>query len=343
MDGDNETDQPPARVRNIVELARIAGVSASTVSRALAGNPLIKANTRERIQALAEKHGFRLNQMASKLRTRETRAIGVVVPLGHERRQHISDPFFMTMLGHLADGLTESGYDLMLSRVLPDTPGWLDDIVDSGLLDGVLIIGQSDQLDAIEHVAQRYRPLVVWGQQTPGYQQCTIGSDNHAGGRLAARHLIANGRKRLAFLGDIRPPEIAARFAGANAAVQEAGLPALKALPVHLSGEQAQEDIATRIRRIGRTLDGIVCASDVIAMTALRALADEGLAVPQDIAVTGFDDLPIAAQTVPRLTSVRQDIARGAGLMIGALAARLRGEDSPSVQMTPELIVRDSA
>jgi DNA-binding LacI/PurR family transcriptional regulator len=73
-------------------------------------------------------------------------------------------------------------------------------------------------------------------------------------------------------LGDIRPPEIAARFAGANAAVQEAGLPALEALPVHLSGEQAQEDIATRIRRIGRTLDGIVCASDVIAMTALRAL-----------------------------------------------------------------------
>jgi len=338
MDGDNESEQPPARVRNIVELARIAGVSASTVSRALAGNPLIKANTRERIQALAEKHGFRLNQMASKLRTRETRAIGVVVPLGHERRQHISDPFFMTMLGHLADGLTESGYDLMLSRVLPDTPGWLDDIVDSGLLDGVLIIGQSDQLDA-----KRYRPLVVWGQQTPGYQQCTIGSDNHAGGKLAARHLIASGRTRLAFLGDIRPPEIAARFAGASAAVQEAGLPALEALPVHLSGEQAQEDIATRIRRIGRTLDGIVCASDVIAMTALRALTDEGLAVPTDIAVTGFDDLPIAAQTVPRLTSVRQDIARGAGLMIGALAARLRGEDSPSVQMTPELVVRDSA
>ena len=99
--------QAPARIRNVAELGQIAGVSAGTVSRALADNPLVNEKTRERIKALAEKHGFRPNQMARKLRTQQTGVIGVVVPLGHEKRQHLSDPFFMAMLAHLADALTD--------------------------------------------------------------------------------------------------------------------------------------------------------------------------------------------------------------------------------------------
>ena len=111
--------EAPRRIRNIVELAEMAGVSPGTVSRALTGKGTLSEVTRERIKALAQQHGFRLNQMASRLRTQRTGVIGVVFPLGHSRRQHISDPFFMTMLGTLADELTESGYDLMLSRVVP--------------------------------------------------------------------------------------------------------------------------------------------------------------------------------------------------------------------------------
>ena len=337
----NQPDR--VRIRNIGELAKLAGVSAGTVSRALANKSLVNAETRDRIQALARQYGFRPNQMASKLRTQRTGVICVVVPLGHERSQHISDPFFMTLLGHLADGLTENGYDLMLSRVLPDDPDWLERVVDSGMFEGVLLMGQSDQFDAIERVAARYRPLVVWGEYREGQQHCVIGTDNRAGGRLAAQRLIDRGCRHLAYLGDTGPPEIAERFRGACAAVAEAGLPEIEVLPAHLTGEVTLGDVATHITQLHPRIDGIVAASDVVAMSAIRVLADHAIAVPGEIAVVGFDDLPIATQTVPRMTTIRQDIARGGREMVDALFRRLKGEDAASVVMRPELIARDSA
>lgn len=336
--------EPPARVRTMAELARLAGVTAGTVSRALAGSSLISAKTREHIQALAREHDFRLNEMARKLRTQRTGVIGIVVPLGHERRQHISDPFFMTMFGHLADLLTETGHELMLSRVIPDAPDWLDHIVDSGMLDGVLMIGQSDQFDTIERVARRYRPIVVWGVHREGQLHCSVGTDNRKGGFLAAEHLIQRGARRLAFLGDVAAPEVAARFEGCLAAAADAGLSAeVKLLKTHFSQAEMECDIAAHIRKLVGRVDGIVAASDMIAMTTLRCLADHGVAVPETMRVIGYDDLPLAAQTVPRLSTIRQDIATGAAAMVDALSRRLTGETSPSVVLDPELVARDTS
>lgn len=331
------------RIRNIAELARIAGVSAGTVSRALANKSLVNTKTRERIQALAAQYDFRPNQMARRLRTQRTGVIGVVVPLGHERRQHISDPFFMTMLGHLADALTENGYDVMLSRIIPDTDDWLERIVDSGMLEGVILIGQSDQHAAIERVAARYRPLVAWGSHWPNQVHCSVGTDNLAGGRLAGERLIAGGARRLAFLGDIGPPEIAERYAGLATAAKAAGLAVPLQLDVHLASDIMGEETAAHVARVAHRIDGIACASDMIAMTALRVLADSGIDVPGRIAVIGYDDLPLAMQTVPRLTTIRQEFGAGAQAMVGAMYRRLAGDEAPSVQMAPSLIVRDSA
>ena len=340
----SETDAAGERVRTIADLARIAGVNAGTVSRALAGSPLVAEATRTRIQALASAHGFRPNQMARRLRTQRTGVIGVVVPLGHEKRQHLSDPFFMTILGHLADPLTEDGYDIMLSRVIPDADDWLERIVGSGMLDGVMVIGQSDQYDAIERVAATYRPLVVWGGLWPGQVHCSIGTDNVAGGRLAGERLIAGGARRIAFLGEVRSPEIRQRHDGVVAAMAAAGCdaPPLQ-LDVHLASDVMEREIADHIDRHGRAIDGIAAASDMIAMTALRVLADRGLSVPGQIRVVGYDDLPIATQTVPRLTTIRQDIHAGARAMIAALFERIAGRDAPSIEMPPVLIERDSA
>ncbi len=106
-------------VTSLAELAALAGVSVTTVSRSLSGNATIAAATRERIVALARDHGFQVNQAARNLRLKRTGAIGVVLPLGHEAEQHLSDPFFMTLLGPLADAVAMRGYDLLLSRVIP--------------------------------------------------------------------------------------------------------------------------------------------------------------------------------------------------------------------------------
>ncbi|GMM60073.1 LacI family DNA-binding transcriptional regulator [Novosphingobium pituita] len=332
------------RIRNIAELARMAGVSAGTVSRALAGKSLVNAETRERIQTIAREHGFRPNQMARRLRTQRTGVIGVVIPLGHERRQHISDPFFMTLFGHLADALTESGHDLMLSRVIPGDDEWLDRIVDSGMLDGALVIGQSNQMEAIERVAERYRPLVVWGSHRPGQIHCTVGTDNREGGRLAAQRLMDQGMHHLAFFGDTGAPEIADRLHGARDAVTKGGGSyRIAAFPTHLSNDEIPEQVAAHLEKMGSGFDGIVCASDVIAMTTLRLLHERGVRVPVDIAVTGFDDVPLATQTVPRLTTIRQDIASGARAMVDLLMQRIAGVDTPSCVMPPELVIRESA
>ncbi len=331
----------PKRIRNIAELAQIAGVSAGTVSRALSGAGLISAKTRERIQALAREHDFRPSAMARNLRIQRTGAIGVVIPLGHETGQHISDPFFMNMLGLLADALTERGYDLMLSRVVPTEAGWLDRIVDTGRVDGVIVIGQSDQSAALDAVAARYRPLVVWGGHVKGQVYCSVGSDNRRGGELAAAHLIERGCKRIVFFGDPRALEIAQRLEGCQAALAAAEHgESLAVVPAHLVAESAHREITAFLGTPGSRPDGIVAASDVIAMSALGVLAEHGLAVPADVRVIGFDDLPVAQHAIPRLSTVRQDLTRGAALMVDALLARLAGEDAPSVVMQPEVVVR---
>lgn len=333
----------PDRIRNIAELARMAGVSPGTVSRALAGKPLVNKDTREKIEAIANEHGFRPNQMARRLRTQRTGVIGLVVPLGHEQRQNLSDPFFMSMLGHLADSLTDRGYDLMLSRIAPEASDWLELIVDSGMLDGVLLIGQSDQFEAIERVAARYRPLVAWGSRFPEQIHCAVGVDNRLGGRIAGECLIARGCKRIAFFGAVRTVEIAQRFLGLSDATRAAGLPEPLQLDTHFATAAMSDEIAAHLDEHAGRIDGIFAASDVVAMQTLRALADRGIAVPDAMPVVGFDDLPLAEQTVPRITTVRQDIPRGARLMTDALFARISGEDAESVEMEPVLVKRDSA
>lgn len=331
-------------IRNITDLARLAGVSAGTVSRALADSPLISKKTRERVQALARQHDFRPNILARNLRIKRSGAIGVLIPLGHEKAQHISDPFFMTLLGHLADALTERGHDLLLSRVIPADPDWLINVVDSGRVDGVILIGQSDQGAVIDKVAQRYLPLVAWGANLPGQVHCSVGTDNRKGGELAARHLIERGARRFAFFGDPIAPEISERLEGTRTALADAGLAgSLKILPAHLTAENAHPAISAWLRGVDEVPEAIIAASDVIALSALRALAEQGYTVPGDVRIIGYDDLPLANQTMPPLTTIRQDLVAGAAHLVDLLFRRIGGENAGAVVIEPQLIVRASS
>lgn len=334
----------PERVRTITDLARLAGVSAGTVSRALANSPLLNKHTRERIQAMAREHDFRPNIMARNLRAKRSGAIGVLIPLGHETAQHISDPFFMSLLGHLADALTERSHDLLLSRVIPTNSGWLKDVTDSGRVDGVILVGQSDQSAVIDEVAERFLPLVAWGANTAGQVHCSVGTDNRKGGELAAKHLIERGARRFAFFGDPVAPEIAQRLEGTRAALAAGGMgDALTVLPAHLTAETAHPTISDWLAEIDDVPDGIIAASDVIALSALRAFSEQGYAVPGDVRVIGYDDLPLANQTMPPLTTVRQDLVAGAAHLVDLLFRRIGGEKTASVVIEPQLVVRGSS
>lgn len=327
-------------IRTLADLAKLAGVSTGTVSRALAGSDLVKTKTRELIQALAREHGFRPNQMASKLRTQRTGIIGVVIPLGHELKQHISDPFFMKLIGHLADELTENGYDLLLSRAIPaETPDWLDRICWSGMVDGVIVIGQSDQFDAIEQVAKAYPKLVIWGSHRPGQHQCTVGTDNIEGGAIAAQRLVDSGARKLAFFGYRTGIEIADRFSGVQRVAKQAGASLLH-LPCHMSDQLMEAELREHLAANVDSIDGIVTASDLIAMTTVRLLSEMGRSVPGDVQVIGFDDLPLASQTFPPLTTMRQDIEGGAKAMVAKLREAIEGCGIEPLVMKPQLIER---
>jgi DNA-binding LacI/PurR family transcriptional regulator len=338
-----ETGDGRQRIRNISELAKLAGVSAGTVSRALAGKELVNTHTRERIQALAREHGFRPNQMASRLRTGQTGVIGVVIPPGRDHHKRVADPFFQTMVCNLADALGERGYDLMLSRVIATDPDeWLDRIVDSGMVDGVLLIGQSDQDATIERVAETYRPLVAWGFHRAGQRHCAVGTDSLAGGQIATRHLIERGCRRIAFFGDVRGIETAQRLAGARAAATGT-VASIEAVALPFSGEGMAGQVAAGLDRMDPQTDGLFAASDAIAIAALRLLRQRGRRVPDDIAVVGFGDLPMASQTFPQLTTVHQDIAAGARTMVEVLLRRIAGEDVAATIIEPALVIRESA
>lgn len=328
----------------MTDIARLAGVSVSTVSRALSGSSLVPEAKREEILALANEHGYVINEQARNLRLKKTRTIGVVIPLGHEVGQLISDPFFIELFGRLADEITARDYTVLLSKVAKPEPGWLDRLIQSRKADGLIVIGQSDQHAALNEVARDYLPLVVWGAHLPSQTYCSVGSDNIGGARVAVEHLIRKGRRHIAFLGVPLLPEVGLRYEGYRRALAAAGIaedPALMA-PAHFTVDTAYDTVRSLIESKTR-FDAIFAVSDVIAIAAIKALNAAGLRVPEDVAVVGFDDINIAAYVSPTLSTVRQDLARGAKVMIDLLFRRMEGEDTPSATMAAELVIRQSS
>jgi DNA-binding LacI/PurR family transcriptional regulator len=327
----------------MADIARLAGVSVSTVSRALANSPLIPAETRDDVFRIAAEQGYVVNQGARNLRLQRTGVIAVVIPLAHEAGQPVSDPFFLEMVGHLADEISARGYDILLTRVPAPSPGWLGRLVQSGRADGVIVIGQSDQQSALNETGAVHLPLVVWGAQAPDQTYCSVGVDNLSGGEQATQHLLDIGRRRIAFLGASSLPELALRLKGYRQALAAQGLAPDPSLEVetHLLPHEVDTPLKALLRS-HRGIDGLVCATDVIALAAIRTLKGLGLVAPADVAVVGFDDVAAAALATPSLTTIRQDLSQGAKTMVDRLFRRIRGEAAPSAVMDPQLIIRGS-
>jgi DNA-binding LacI/PurR family transcriptional regulator len=331
-------------VITMADLAKRAGVSEATVSRALADSPLIAQKTRKRIQEIAARSGYRVNPVASSLRSRITRTIAVLIPLQHEIRQSVSDPFFMELLGHIADALTERGYSLLLAKIDGGSPDWVSESLRARRADGVIVIGQSLHHAALNEAAAAGLKFVVWGQKLDDQRYITVGSDNLSGGYLATSHLIDQGCRKIAFFGDTRVPEVAARREGYVRALEQHRLdqaPRLE-IAVHFGADAAYQE-AKSLLASGLQIDGIVAASDGIAMSAMRALAEHKLRVPQDVAVVGFDGLPMAMFASPPLTTLRQDLAKSGQLLVEKLLDSIAGRDVASSMLPVELIVRASS
>ncbi|MBB5608514.1 MULTISPECIES: LacI family DNA-binding transcriptional regulator [unclassified Janthinobacterium] len=338
------TDTKAQQRLQMADIARLAGVSTSTVSRALSGSPLVNQETRTRVMELARSLNYSINIGAQNLRLKQNRTVGVVVPYDAATRQHLSDPFFLGMLGSLADALTEQGFDMLVSRVDAETLDAAALSFDSGRVIGIILIGQWRHHDQLNQLAARQVPIVVWGAQLPQQLYCTVGGDNVAGGRLATEHLLDQGRRRIAFFGDINLPEVAQRHQGYLEALAARGVERDEHL--YVAGSFLPQGGALAVQQLvkrGLSFDAIFACSDLLAMSAISALRQHGLPVPEQVAVVGYDDIELAAYFHPPLSTVRQPMRAAGRALVSSLLALVDGAPLASQQLPTELVVRASS
>lgn len=319
-------------------VAALAGVSKITVSRALRGSALVRPELRERIAKIAGEAGYRMNVAARNLRTRRSQTIAVVIEQLARVDRPITDPLLLTMIGGLMEVLTPADHAMLLTTN--------DHFLESSAIgaDGVVALGQGEGGRHLARLVNFGLPLVAWGEPVPGLNVTVIGSDNRQGGRLAAEHLVASGRKRLLFLGDAQHPEVAGRLEGVREVLAATEAVLAGVIPCAFSTESGAQAVQAALDA-GTRFDAIIAVSDFIAAGACDTLVAHDIAVPRAVAIIGFDDTPIASTHRPSISSVRQD-ATAAGRALGAaILAMIDGTGSPpSVAPLPvELIVRESS
>jgi DNA-binding LacI/PurR family transcriptional regulator len=318
------------------DLARLAGVSTITVSRALRDSPLVTGPTRDKIRRLAAEQGYRLNLSARNLRTGRSHSVAVVVEMAPERGRPMSDPYPLELLGGITQELTMAGYSVVLtSRQLLDTPP-------VQAADGLILLGQGSHGEAMHALQRTGLPLAVWGAPTALQGVVVVGSDNRKGGASVAERFLLQGRRRLLFLGDVDHAEVQQRYAGFTDALDGQVVVNIQR-PKAFTFEAGFESVHTWLRKKqAKGLDGVFAASDLLAMGAIRALTEAGVRVPDEVSVIGYDDTPGAASFVPPLTSVHQYLRDGGLLLAQKMLALIEGRGAQSEMLPTNLIVRQT-
>ena len=211
-------------VQTLEDIARLANVSKSTVSRALNNSPLLNQETKERIKAIAREHHFRLNAPARNLRLRQSHTAAFVAPDYSPEFFSGEDLFGQELLSGVGIGLRTLGYDLLVVHVNLRDTAWVSDYLDSGRVDGFILITSHLKPSLIKNLIETSAPFISWGTPVPNFNYCSVTGDNISGGMLATQHLIRIGRQRIALLGG---PEgnltVQYRFKGYENALQAAG------------------------------------------------------------------------------------------------------------------------
>lgn len=325
------------------DLARIAGVSVATVSRALNDSPAVNRVTKRRVWKIARDHNYVLNQDMPLSMSGSQATIAIVIPPPHGREGRFSDPFYQEMISGVGEAARDMGCDLLLSHLTPRSQNDLVALMQNIKADGVIFLGQSYLHDRFNHLAETMRNFIVWGQELPGQKYCTVGSNNAQGGARATAHLARLGRKRIAYFGETEGSEMKLRFQGYLNGLEEAGLAFDPRLVVQTHFELASaEAAALNLINKGVEFDALFACSDIIAFGAIQGLSRAGRNVPQDVAVVGYDNIQLASLTRPALTTISQDMARAGKLMVSKLIGSISNDESHSEIVSTELVVRES-
>jgi LacI family gluconate utilization system Gnt-I transcriptional repressor len=325
----------------LVDVAKVAGVSPITVSRALNQPQLVRPNTVAKVQAAVQQTGYVKNMMAGALASSRSRLVSLVLPT-------ISTPIFADMVEAASDSLTRSGYQVVLG--LSSYEAWREEVLVETILsrrpDGVILTGTL-HTDSTRRRLQAARiPVVETWDMTPSPIDMMIGFSHEEVGHAIAQHLLARGYRRIAILA-VEDPRAARRNQGLQAGLAKQGVEvaAVQIMPLPSTFQLGREGMTQLLERCP-DVDVVVCSSDTLAHGVLTEAISRGVRVPEQLAVLGFGDLSFAAHTWPPLSTVRVDGANIGRLAAQAIVARVEGDGgAPGARLIDtgfELIQRGS-
>jgi LacI family transcriptional regulator len=323
-----DNDRPGVR-----EVAKLAGVSIATVSRVYRGVGQVSPATREKVSLAIAQSGYRPSHLGAALSNRKFDALGIVFP-------GLSGPYFGELIEGFDEVALESGssVNILGAHRRQDTTAELEAMAER--VDGIAVHAGVFSAEVIKKLSLRIPIVVIGGEDSEGAVQ--VRSD-HSEMRSLVRHLLdVHGRTKLAFLG--RPedsPDIAARWHEFEQAHLDSGLaaphPPIPAGLQQSDGAMAAPGILELMRTSG--LNGVVCANDEGALGLIMALLGQGVRVPEDLAVTGVDDVPLAALVHPGLTTLHRPLRDMAATTARTLLALINGDEVPHTTIVPSRVV----
>jgi LacI family transcriptional regulator len=329
------------------DIARSVGVSVTTVSRALAGYDDVAEETRQRVVAAAEELGYFPNITARRLQKRRTDTLGFIMPTAGPR---FSDPFFSEFIAGIGNEAARHDYDLLVSTHAPysdEERQAYERAARGGWVDGLILVRTREDDERIRLLCQSSFPFVAFGQSNCELNFPFVDEDSLAGMSLLVQHFADLGHRRIGF---IRPPN-GLTFGRFRLQAYQRTM-AANGLPVDqvwiTEGDMTQQggaEAAERLLALEPRPTAIIAGNDLMAIGALNRIQQAGLQVGQDIAVGGFDDIPLAAYANPPLTTVHQPIYDIARKTCAMLIDIINGRplDQSHILLTPTLIVRASS
>ena len=324
----------------IIEVAAMAGVSTATVSRVLSRPEQVSEVTRLHVLEIVRQSGYAPNVAARSLRTLRAAKILLTVP-------NISNPFFASVIRGAEEAARDAGYSVVVgdTRHDPVVEDQYADMLSRREVDGLIFLGHRlpDSLGPLLARKGAAAPIVNGCEYSPGLGVPSVHIDNAAAGAAAIDHLVALGHRAI---GIITGPEISPisrdRLAGVRQAIDRYGL--ATGLRVRVGDYSAGSGFALAGQLLAEEVTALFCFSDEMALGALSAIDDAGLACPDDVSVMGFDDLPLARYFRPALTTIAQPKGLIGRRTVELLVDILRGVDCPAEQVTldHDLIVRSS-
>jgi len=325
------------------EIAKLSGVSRSTVSRVINNDPNVRDDTRARVWEIVRKLNYQPNAAARGLAAGRTRVLGLVIPTGVAAL--FTDPYFPILIQGVTSACNAHDHSVMLWLAEPEYERRaIRQIMHNGLIDGVIVAAMLVDDPLVEALTNGEMPFILVGRHPTNPKVNYIDVDNRAGTVAMVEHLLQAGRRRIATI--TGPQNV---IAGSHR--REGYLSALSAHNVEpeealiVEGDFSERGGYNAMRQLlPHHPDAVFAASDIMAVGALRAIREAGLRVPEDIAVTGFDDMPFAARTDPPLTTVRQPIQRTGALAAETLIDLIDHPDSQPrrVVLPTDLVVRVS-